>query len=345
MRGRSRIGRGLRAGAWALGLAIVHAAAAGADELEQTWEVSPDVHLDVQIVSGRIELVGIDAEQVRVRSQGGRVEVEGSRDWLTLRGPGQGFPGWPFGGAHVELEIELPRGSRITARTINGPIEVEGVEGVLDLHAANGSIEVEGAPREAHLETLNAGIEFRGEDSLVVARTLNGAIELSGVAREVEASSMSGRIRVEGDDLERAELRSMAGDIELAASLAPGARIHGKTYSGQVRLRLPAETSARIDVETFSGGVHSELVGRLDGGEGSGSLLPPGPGRRLHFVVGDGDARIAIDSFSGGVRIEKDEGEARERRLERRERRRERLEERRERRRGRAEQKARRKRD
>jgi hypothetical protein len=48
-------------------------------------------------------------------------------------------------------------------------------------------------------------------------------------------------------------------------------------------------------------------------------------------VVGDGDARIAIDSFSGGVRIEKDEGEARERRRERRERRRERLEERRER--------------
>jgi hypothetical protein len=320
--------------------------AAGAEELEQTWEVAPDVHVDVQIVSGSIELRGIDAEQVHVRAQGGRLEVEGSRDWLTLRGPGQGFPGWPFGGGDVELEIELPLGSRITARTINGPIEVENVDGVLDLHAANGSIAVEGAPREAHLETLNAAIEFRGDGSEVVARTLNGAIELSGVAREVEATSMSGHIRVEGDDLERAELRSMAGDIELLASLAPGARIHGKTYSGQVRLRLPADTSARFDVETFSGAVHSELVGRIDGKEGRrGRWMPAGPGHRLHFVVGEGDARVAIDSFSGGVRIETDEGEARERRAERRERRRERLEERRERRRERAHEKAEREHD
>lgn len=329
--------RSRRGAALALACALAVPFASRGDELEQTWEVTPDVQVDVQIVSGRIELRGIDESRVRVRARGGQLQVDGGRDWLTLRAPG-GLPGWPFGGADVQIEIELPLASRITARTVNGPIEAEGVEGVLDLHAANGAIQVQGAPREAHLETLNAGIEFHGDGSEVVARTLNGEIELSGVTREVEASSMNGRIRVEGDDLRRAELRSMAGDIELAASLAPGARVYGKTYSGQVRLRLPAETSARFDVETFSGSVDSELVGRIDGGERTERSI--GPGQRLHFVVGEGDARVAIDSFSGGVRIDRDDGEARERRRERTEERRERQAERREERRERARERA-----
>ena len=93
-----------------------------------------------------------------------------------------------------------------------------------------------------------------------VVETLNGEIELKGVSGEIEASTVSGKIRVEGDQIERAELRTMAGEIELETSLAEDARVFARSYSGAVRLRLPKHTSARFDVQSFSGGVKSEFA-------------------------------------------------------------------------------------
>jgi DUF4097 and DUF4098 domain-containing protein YvlB len=286
----------------AVAAALLLAGAVRADPFEQTLVVDPDVRVDVEIVSGKISLRGIDENQLRVRASGA-LRVDGSPRRVSLRAPSAGWTPWA-NSADVEVEIELPRRSRISARAINGAIEAKDVAGELDLHAANGKIEVEGAPRETYLETMNAPIRFEGDRSPVVAKTLNGAIELEGVSGEVEAHTVSGAIRVEGDDLERAELRSMAGAIELATSLAKGARVSARSFSGPVKLRLPEGTSARFDVQSFSGGIQSDFSSRLAGDE-SGGFGTPGPGGRpLSFVVGEGDARISIESFSGGVKIE-----------------------------------------
>jgi DUF4097 and DUF4098 domain-containing protein YvlB len=285
--------------------AILLAGGAGADSLEQSFAVDPDVRVEIELLSGDIELRAIDANELRVHASG-EIEIVGSQGGgrVSVRAPSGGWLPWT-GGMDVELKLELPRKSRITARTRNGKIKAEGVEGELVLHTANGEIEVKGAPREAYLETMNAGIKFEGAQSEVVAKTLSGEIELEGVTGAVEASTLSGGIRVEGDAIEHAELRTMAGEIELDSSLAKGARIQAKTYSGQVRLRLPEDTSARFDVQSFSGGLHSDFSSRLSDDENDHGGWHRGPGRRLSFVIGDGDARISIESFSGGVKIER----------------------------------------
>jgi DUF4097 and DUF4098 domain-containing protein YvlB len=287
-----------------LGLVALLASTAHADDLERTFEVEPDVRVEIELLSGDIELRGVEANEVRIQADED-LEIDASEGGarVSIRAPSAGWRPWT-GNSHVQLEVELPRGSRISARTQNGDVEAEDVDGVLALHTANGRIEVEGAPREAYLEAMNAPIKFEGQRSEVTARTLHGEIELSGVTGAVEASTMSGKIRVEGDAIERAELRTMAGEIELDASLAKGARVHAKTYSGQVKLRLPDDASARFDVQSFSGGIDSDFSSRFS--DDGGGAWRHGPGRRLSFVVGEGDARISVESFSGGVKIERD---------------------------------------
>ncbi|MEN8158436.1 MAG: DUF4097 family beta strand repeat-containing protein [Myxococcota bacterium] len=296
--------RGSVAGALLLtGLALGLAAGARADSLEKTFEVEPDVRVEIELLSGDIELRAIDANEVRIHADGD-LEIDASESGrrVSIRAPSAGWRPWT-GGTDVDLEIELPRNSHISARTQNGKIQAEGVGGELTLHTANGKIEVEGSPREAFLEAMHASIQFEGEASEVTARTLHGKIELEGVTGAVEASTLSGKIHVEGEAIERAALRTMAGAIELDSSLAEGARVEAKTYSGQVRLRLPEDTSARFDVQSFSGGLDSDFASRFSDEENGGGWRH-GPGRRLSFVVGDGDARISIESFSGGVKIE-----------------------------------------
>jgi formylmethanofuran dehydrogenase subunit C len=288
----------------ALWLSGLPAGQAHADTLERSFEVKPDVRVEIELLSGEIELRAIDANELRVRADR-ELEIDAATSGrrVSIRAPSSVWRPWA-GGASVDLEVELPRNSRITARTGNGKIEAEGVAGELVLHSANGEIEVEGAPPEAYLETMNAAIKFEGERSEVVARTLNGEIELQGVTGAVEASTLSGRIKVEGDAIERAELRTMSGEIELDSSLAEGARVEAKTYSGQVRLRLPDDASARFDVQSFSGGIESDFSSQRFDVEDDPGGWRHGPGRRRSFVIGEGDARISIESFSGGVKIE-----------------------------------------
>ncbi|HKA14395.1 MAG TPA: DUF4097 family beta strand repeat-containing protein [Myxococcota bacterium] len=299
--------------ACALAAGTARAGEADADLLERVFEVAPDVRVEIEIVTGEIELRATSANELRVRAKG-PIEVKGSHRRVSVRAASAGWMPWSQP-ADVDVEIELPRKSRIAARAINGGIKADGVEGELDLHAANGAIEVKGAPEETYLETMNAPIRFQGRGSGVVAKTLNGAIELEGVSGEVQASTVSGRIKVEGEAIERAELRTMAGEIELDSSLAKSARVSAKSFSGPVVLRLPKSTSARFDVQSWSGGLESDFASRLGGDDDHGhdrswghGPWGHGAGRPLSFVVGEGDARISIESFSGGVKIEESGG-------------------------------------
>ncbi|MCP4037494.1 MAG: DUF4097 domain-containing protein [bacterium] len=264
--------------------------------------VDAETRLEIELMSGSIEIRGWDEPAIRVRARGADVsglDIESKAGRVTVRGtrPGIGWLRIPILGPGVDVEIDVPRKAEIRASTVTGTITAEDVEGRLSLHAANGKIEVQGAPEEAQLETMNADIEFEGRDSRVDARTVNGRIELSGVADEVVANTINGSIEVEGGVIERADLRALAGSIELVATLAPGARINCKTYSGSVSLEVPEKTSARFDVQSFSGRVENELD------SSSVTSWRGGPGQRLDFTAGEGDGRVTIESFSGRVEI------------------------------------------
>ena len=279
-----------------------------ADDEEQDflWKTNPDVRVRIELVSGQIEIKGWDRDEVRVQVDGDearRLDIEAGRKRVSIRSPGRGRRGLPWGGGDLEVDVSLfvPVNSRIKARTMNGPIHAEGVGGVLDFNAANGDIKVEGSPSEARLETINASVELEGRASRVDARTINGNIKLTGVSEEVSASTISGSIQVDAGTLERVDLKTLSGSIELATRFADRARANLKSFSGSIRLELPSETSARFDIQSFSGGIRSELAA---------SSTDSGPrvgGQHLEFTAAEGNGRVKVESFSGGVEIHVDD--------------------------------------
>ncbi len=259
------------------------------------------MRVQIEILSGRIEIQGWDRNEVRVRVEGddqAALEIKASRNRVRIRAPRFGR-GRSFRNAHdlhVDLYVSVPARSRIEAKTTNGTITAEGVDGTIEFIAANGDIEARGKPTEAWLETINASIDFEGSGSQVDARTVNGNIDLRGVAGELSASAISGSIHVDATDLERVELKTLSGSIRLSASLLGGVRAHLKSFSGGIELELPSDTSARFDIQSFSGGIRNELPTTRTNTNG-------GRGRHLEFRAGDGDGRVTIESFSGGVEI------------------------------------------
>ena len=289
----------------ALLLAGIADIAVAKDSEEQSWPTEADVRVQIEILSGRIEIEGWDRNEVVVRVGGdsaAAVDVKASRRRIRIRGP-------KFRGDRsirnmedfeVDVHVSVPAHSRIEVKTTNGRISAEGVAGTVEFITANGNIEVRGKPTEAKLETINGSIKLEGRGTLVDARTVSGSIDLSGVGSELFASAISGSIRAEAESLERIDMKTLSGSIELTTRLDDGARVNLKSFSGAIELEVPGDTSSRFEIRSFSGGIRNELPI-------TDTTSAGGQGRHLRFTSGEGEGRVTIESFSGSVEIRKRE--------------------------------------
>ena len=285
--------------AFALTLAgfLLLALAAGAQtEVERRVPAAPGGTVVIENVSGSVVVTGWDNREVEVTGTLGRdveeltVESEGNTVEITVEvGRGSGRRQ-----SSAQLEVRVPRGSHVEVETVSADVTVSGVDGELALETVSGAIRVDGAPREVAAESVSGNVEIEA-DGAVSVETVSGNIDIRGARGTLEAESVSGNVTVAAEDLERAEIASVSGRIDLEISLAGRATLEIESHSGGVELALPASTSARFEVETWSGRIDNQLgpparkVGRYT------------PGYELKFSVGGGDARITIESFSGDV--------------------------------------------
>jgi hypothetical protein len=142
----------------------------------------------------------------------------------------------------VRFRVQLPRGLKINASTINGPVEVEGAESAVALSTVNGRINaVALGPVQA--TTVNGSIhasmhDITGDDP-VELKTVNGSIMAELPAElnaDLDASTVSGKISTElplqltgkvspravkariGTGGRRLTLSTVNGSIEITAS-------------------------------------------------------------------------------------------------------------------------------
>ena len=96
------------------------------------------------------------------------------------------------------------------------------------------------------------------------------------------------------------ETGTVSGDERIQLVPAPHAHLSLESMSGDIGLRLPATLSAHVEAQTFSGNIESDF--------GKVQNKRRGPGSSLDARVGDGDAQISVQSFSGGIQLRKQGG-------------------------------------
>lgn len=129
------------------------------------------------------------------------------------------------------------------------------------------------------VSTINGDIEIRAMSGNVKAETVNGDLDASGLVADVDLETVNGGINAVFD------------------SLGSGQRVSAEAVNGRIVLELPADTSARVHAETVNGSIDADdfdLV--VDKGF---------VGRECDGQIGDGDARISLDTVNGSIRIVK----------------------------------------
>jgi DUF4097 and DUF4098 domain-containing protein YvlB len=190
-----------------------------------------------------------------------------------------------FTSPSARLIVSVPRKCNITARTADGSISLDRVEGKLDLKSGDGSIKV---------------IESKGD---LIVESGDGTLTLDDVSGHVEARTDDGSVRVSGTP---GALRVRTGDGSVTLRIRDAVQMTDDwmidTGDGSVTAELPAGFNAMVDADPGSDGrVHSDfeltnatganITGRSrEHGAVSGQL--GAGGRKLTLRTGDGTIRI-----------------------------------------------------
>jgi hypothetical protein len=247
-------------------LAGAASAAELTETIDRTIEVKAGGSVELSNVNGRVVIGSWDQPRVRVVA---RKQVNGDRDDIKdalkeLRVEIQPKNGgvvisthypkrdegvasifdWLLGDhveAQVRYDITVPRAMNVDATTVNGAIELSGVNGKLELETTNGRIEVANCAGSLEASTTNGGIHAElvrlAKGQPLSFETTNGRIELtvpSDAAAEIDASTTNGSIH---------------SDLPVATTRISRNSLRGTINGGGTQLRLRT-TNGGIDIRT-----------------------------------------------------------------------------------------------
>ncbi len=199
--------------------------------------------------------------------------------------------------ASGRLELLVPPGATVWAKANNATIDVNGVNGSLDLNVIGGAITVAGNPRELNIESMDGTVTVTGTPAWMRAKTATGNITVSGSCQDAAFNTVAGAIMVRDGTWERLRLESVTGNISFGGTLVKAGALTVDSHSGTITLALPPKASIDIEATTIAGSILNNVSSRrpTPGREGRGEELSLGPGI--------GDARATLRSFKGNIQL------------------------------------------
>ncbi len=264
------------------------------DVVLETFDGAIEVHswdrseVEVEVEKRAMEQPLIDQMKVDVEQQGDRIVVR-------VTGPARAdFRGITVG-MHISptarLRVAVPRATNLEARSGDGSIRVEALDGKLVLNTVDGSV---------------TGVRVSGD---IRIRTGDGSIKLDDVAGNLDLETEDGSI---GIDAKPAALHAKTGDGTIRVTIDPDSAMAAdwdlSTGDGSVILTLPSGFNAELDAETSDGVVRSDhpLLKELTAERREGEDGDERRERRrsLRTRMGEGGKILKVRTGDGTIRIE-----------------------------------------
>jgi len=216
-------------------------------------------------------------------------EQDGDRIVLRVKGPARRESGGLTIGVHLSptarLRVAVPRNLVLQARTEDGSIKVENLEGRLALRTGDGSVTADRLSGDIEIHTGDGAIRVDKVDGRLDLETEDGSITVDARPSMLKARTGDGSIRVQ---VQPDTVMSDAWDLS--------------TGDGSVTLTLPPTFNAEIDAETSDGAVRSTHPAlKIAEHEGEGRREAR---RELKTKMGEGGPVLRVRTSDGSIRFE-----------------------------------------
>ena len=220
-----------------------------------TFETPTPIDLAINLPVGGIEVIASDrldtvvtvsptnpAKAVDVRGatettvdfDGSRLTIKAPKPRFTVVGPTES----------VEIKVELPVGSRLTAETASGFVRSHGRLGATRIKASHVDLDATG---DLWLRANHGNAEIGSADGDVEITADHGQIRIGSVTGDATLKASHGGITI-GEAGGEVDAKLSYGDLEIATARAS---VAAKTAYGSIRLREVSDGS--IDIETAYG--------------------------------------------------------------------------------------------
>ncbi len=190
----------------------------------------------------------------------------------------------------ADLVAQVPEGTHVVVRGVDGAVRVAGAVGDVELSAADGRVTVDGARGDVQVRGVDGSVRVQDVAGAVAIRMTDGQVEVRDAGGDVQVRGLDGAVLVQG----------VEGDVDARVT-------DGRLEVRGVRGALTANT---VDGNVLVAAVRGDITVRaVDGGvtvHGTGepvALSIRGDGRQR--VEGptdpDADVRVELSAVDGQV--------------------------------------------
>lgn len=268
---------------------------------------APTVHVEINNTRGKVTINAWDRNEVHVGGQlsdsAQPLSIEGSDNNLSIKVQGQGHGGWlNWGGDHdmsdTTLDINVPRAASVKVNVVSATLSIDGINGGdIAVNSVSGRVRIDAQTPMLSVVSVSGNVAFSGKAQQAKLQTVSGDILAPSLGQSVDLQTVSGHIQAAGGPWQQLSLSTVSGDVQLAGGLASGGHMSVDSMSGDVQLQFPSSLSSSLHATTFSGDLRSDF--------GTPKQPEHGPGSTLDTVAGSGSGKISIETFSGDLRIRK----------------------------------------
>lgn len=288
---------------WRVWLPVVAAAlcsreaCAATRSVDQRLPADPAGTVEIVDVAGSVLVSGWDRPEVAVsgligdRVEGVELTSSGNRTTVRVIGPEGSH--WS-GDVSAKLNIHLPAHSALNVSLVSADLTLSGVSGAQQIRTVSGDIKSDGGGA-ARINTVSGDVHLSVPDATAAEIvTMSGELTVTGAGGDVSITTVSGDGHLALGTLRRFRLRTVSGDFKIDARLEPAANFEAESISGNLHIGFSGAPAAQIDAQSLSGDIRNCTAPEA-------SKSTHGPGTRLTFTTGDGNAQVHLSSNSGDL--------------------------------------------
>ncbi|MEO5741886.1 MAG: DUF4097 family beta strand repeat-containing protein [Vicinamibacterales bacterium] len=103
-------------------------------------------------------------------------------------------------------------------------------------------------------------------DAQLSLSTVNGDLLIQILTtRALDVNTINGDVRIRGWSGDRAQIRSLDGDLDMQTSLVKGGRCEIESQSGSINLSLPEQPGFELEANTFNGRIRIDFPIKSEG--------------------------------------------------------------------------------
>jgi DUF4097 and DUF4098 domain-containing protein YvlB len=308
-----------------IGLCCMSLSLFAGEKVDQTIKAAKDGYVEIEHINGYADIKAWDKPEVRVVGELGdrtkKFVFERDGNEIVIKVKVKNGNNWGSWGSDDgdELEIFVPKGSKLNYSSVNANVEGAGIDGGAHFDTVNGSIEVKDLAGRIRLESVNGNInasKLKGDVKIETVNgeirsssnsgkedryeSVNGDIVITSSSSEIRAETVNGDIELELSEIKHLNLDTVNGSIEAKLDLQKDGDVRASSVGGSVALYFQKDVSARFDIRGHAGG---KIVNKLS--DDKMQKAKYGPSRWLEFSLNDGHGKVNVSTVSGRVRLDK----------------------------------------